>query len=237
MPRFSVRFRPTRNGVAHAGLLLVIAAFALASSAIGAEEPEGSLIVRRLAGAKPELNAEATTGVGETVYSEFDYEEVAVARLRGIALVDQHGTELAKGTLLEGRTFLGAARWCKFQPPTMWICLQDRDHDGDFDKVLILGGGRSAPHLKAAYEKEWRPSKEGFRRELLYLGAGGGVLRLTYREFVDDFARPAFTQEATYDLAAAGTTRVTFRGAEIEILEAGNSGIRYRVLSGFKAER
>ncbi len=40
--------------------------------------------------------------------------------------------------------------------------------------------------------------------ELLYQGVGGGVLRLTYREFTgDDLARPAFTQEVTYDVCLA----------------------------------
>lgn len=51
--------------------------------------------------------------------------------------------------------------------------MSDRDDDGNFDKVLILGGGRSAQNFK--------------------------------------------------------------EGAEIEVLEAGNSGIRYRVLSGFRS--
>jgi len=202
-----------------------------------AEEPEGSQIVRRLKGAKPPLNEESSSGVGEPIYSEFDFEEVAVARLRGIAVVDRHGTELAKGTILKGRLVLGKERWCRFEPPTALYCLQDRDQDGSFDRVLILGGGRPPTHLKVAYEKEWLPGDQGFRRELLYQGAAGGILRVSYREYVNDLARPAFTQDATYDLASAGPTHVTFKGAAIEVLEAGNSGLRYKVLSGFAAAR
>lgn len=61
---------------------------------------------------------DAAAGVGEAIYCEFDDEEVGLARLRGTALIDQHGTRLPKGTILEGRAFLGAERWCKFVPPT-----------------------------------------------------------------------------------------------------------------------
>lgn len=74
------------------------------------------------------------------------------------------------------------------------------------------------------------------RRELVYSGAGGGVLRLLYREFADDMARPAFTQEVTYDLAPTGADTVaSFKGVRLRVRDAGNAGLRYVVEEPFSA--
>ena len=72
-----------------------------------------------------------------------------------------------------------------------------------------------------------------FRFEVLYQGAGGDVLRLLYREYTNSMVRPAFTQELTYDVPNDGSFTITARGAKLEILEASNEGITYRVLRGF----
>jgi hypothetical protein len=41
-------------------------------------------------------------------------------------------------------------------------------------------------------------------------------------------------QDATFDLEKGEATRLLFKGAEIEVFEAGNRGIRYRIMSPFK---
>ena len=60
------------------------------------------------------------------------------------------------------------------------------------------------------------------------------MLRLLYREFVNNLVRPVFDQELTYDLEGGGPLSVAVKSARFEVLEAGNAGIRYRVLHGFK---
>lgn len=52
-----------------------------------------------------------------------------------------------------------------------------------------------------------------------------------YREYKDDMARPAFTQNLVYDLGESN--RIMFRSVEIDVVEAKNSEIKYRLLSGF----
>jgi hypothetical protein len=52
-------------------------------------------------------------------------------------------------------------------------------------------------------------------------------VKLLYREFSEDRTRPAFSQEVTSDLKEG--TLVDFKGARIEILEATNISIRYKV--------
>lgn len=73
---------------------------------------------------------------------------------------------------------------------------------------------------------------EGFKMELLYQGVADDVLRLSYREFNESLARPAFQQELTYTLSEEGSTEVSFRSLRIEVVSGDNSELRYRVLQG-----
>lgn len=71
-------------------------------------------------------------------------------------------------------------------------------------------------------------SAGNFRRELVYSGVSKGTVSLSYREFVTDMARPAFTQDLRYDLAEGD--EIGFRGARFKVLKATNTMIRYQVL-------
>ena len=64
--------------------------------------------------------------------------------------------------------------------------------------------------------------------ELVYLGVAGQTMRFLYREYTqDDMARPAFTQEITYDRTA---TDVTFKKLKFKIELADSSKITYTVV-------
>ncbi len=73
------------------------------------------------------------------------------------------------------------------------------------------------------------PKKEYFKQEFIYNGKVGNAIKFTYREYADDLARPAFTQDLQYDLTESNI--IGFRGLRIEILSATNIKIQYKVLS------
>ena len=70
-----------------------------------------------------------------------------------------------------------------------------------------------------------------FRQELIYGGRVGNQIKVTYREFSGDFVRSAFAQEAQYDLSTEQT--IGFKGVRIQVLEATNTRLRYKVLKSF----
>jgi hypothetical protein len=72
------------------------------------------------------------------------------------------------------------------------------------------------------------------RREILYQGVSGKELRLLYREYVDGRAGSVLSQELTYEWPDEGGLTVAVKGARVEVLEAGNSGIRYKISRGFE---
>ena len=71
------------------------------------------------------------------------------------------------------------------------------------------------------------------KQVVLYQGVSKGVIRISFREFVNDMARPAFTQDVSYDLNPDGTTTVAFKGLRIFVEKATSAQITYRVLKPF----
>ncbi len=75
------------------------------------------------------------------------------------------------------------------------------------------------------------PDRRVWERRLIWNGRAGTEMRVGYREFQNDLARAAYSNEALFDLKAS--RKVTYAGAVIEILAVSNRGVRYRVLSPF----
>ncbi|MQA91453.1 MAG: hypothetical protein GEU90_14705 [Gemmatimonas sp.] len=73
-----------------------------------------------------------------------------------------------------------------------------------------------------------RPDSAAFRAMMIYSGVSGGTVRAEYREFVSDMIRPAFSQDLTYDLAEGA--EIAYRSIRIEVVEATNTEVSYRVL-------
>ena len=74
-------------------------------------------------------------------------------------------------------------------------------------------------------------SEANFVQELIYNGRSGDTLKFIYREFIDHMLRPSFSQDVQYDLAQS--TEIGFKRARIEVIEASNTSITYRVRSNF----
>ena len=70
-----------------------------------------------------------------------------------------------------------------------------------------------------------------FEQELIYNGRVGDNLRFVYREFNNKMARSAFSQEIQYDLSESNI--IGFKEVRIEIIEATNSNITYKVIVPF----
>lgn len=91
------------------------------------------------------------------------------------------------------------------------------------------------PELKSTdYKKEQvtKDDSEAYEQSLIYTGSEGNILKFTYREFINDMARPAFSIDATYDYSKDNVLR--FKGALLEVINFDNQSITYKLISGFK---
>jgi len=93
------------------------------------------------------------------------------------------------------------------------------------------------PVNKADYEKKKYSvaSSDSFQQALIYSGKVGNIVKVGYREFSNDLARPAFNNDVEYDLSESKI--IGYKGARIEIIQATNEYIKYKVIQNFnKAE-
>lgn len=83
------------------------------------------------------------------------------------------------------------------------------------------------------FEHKKKPilSQDSFQQTLIYSGKFGSKINIGYREFSGSIARPAFNNNVEYDLSESPV--IGYKGAQIEVLEATNQHIKYKVLRNF----
>jgi hypothetical protein len=101
----------------------------------------------------------------------------------------------------------------------------------DKDAQVLCVSRASCATVAYVIDKDTTYSSRTTQQTLLYNGKIGNRITLSYREFSDDIARPAFTNEVVYDL---GESKVLgYKGARLEVLAASNTELVYKVIAGF----
>lgn len=81
-------------------------------------------------------------------------------------------------------------------------------------------------------KKNWTTANANvFQQTLIYNGKVGNKINIAYREFSSDMARPAFNNNVEYDLSES--KQIGYKGALIEVIEANNQQIKYKVIRNF----
>ena len=202
--------------------------------------------IEEASGTLPALNAAARASVGEPLFSQFRYWRKVGLSLDESVNVSVGGGKViaAAGDFLYTARIEGVTAYCTergtFQVilgPAKTSCFTDRDGDGRLDQVKIAADVKwwaadVSPAVKFHSAELTIPRPDAMKRELIYQGFSKGVLKLAYREYINDMARPAFFQDATYEIETF-PAEVSFKASRLQILRAGNSGIEYKVLSSF----
>lgn len=97
--------------------------------------------------------------------------------------------------------------------------------------VSVLGGKACESNAPVRRVRRPRLTADGFQQSLIYSGKVGSKINVGYREFSSSVARPAFNNDVEYDLSES--TTIGYKGAEIEVIEATNRHIKYRVIRNF----
>ncbi len=72
-------------------------------------------------------------------------------------------------------------------------------------------------------------STKTMSQELLYSGIANDIIKIQYREFINNLARPAFYQNLEYDLSISKIIR--WKNLTIKVIEANNEHLKYQILS------
>lgn len=107
-----------------------------------------------------------------------------------------------------------------------------RKSDNAICGVNALGGVVGCkPGTNFAVKNWLTANSSSFQQTLLYNGKVGNKINIAYREFSSDLARPAFNNDVEYDLSESN--QIGYKGAILEVLDANNQSIKYKVIKNF----
>lgn len=186
-----------------------------------------------------EVGTSARAFVGDTIYRKFDIKEQFEGYVSGVIKVAGVTVTLAdtrvQRMLIDGedggvtRDAISGIGLFGGASPLLPLALIDEDSDGAFESYDYQG---TKGEIKNPVLVDWEQSSrsDGYSRELIYQGRDGDNLKLFYREFNDDFRRPAYDQEVQYDLSES--EYVQFKGLTILVEEANNEYLIYTIEGG-----
>lgn len=104
---------------------------------------------------------------------------------------------------------------------------------GDNKEICVITVFGASTCYEAKFSIETQLSEQGnsFQQTLIYSGKIGNKINISYREFSNNLARPAFNNSVEYDLSESNV--IGYKGAELEIIKADNRSITYKVLKNF----
>jgi hypothetical protein len=121
-------------------------------------------------------------------------------------------------------------------------CVIDDDGDGTFDRVARVSTTSAKPMpSKARYDQIGdieipTPSGPAFERKLIYQGMTSDGLKVSYREFSNDMARQAFTEDLVIPMTRDFPQQIAVKGLVFTIFEVTGMGMKYRLDSADSAK-
>ena len=118
--------------------------------------------------------------------------------------------------------------------PSIWTnCLVDSEDDGRFDKVIYSADGFSKSVVPSVSYRRGIVEVDGteannFRKVIAYSGVGEGVIRFSYREFRNDMARPAFSEDLTLPLTKSFPQNVAVKDAVFTLISIDGMGLKFK---------
>lgn len=147
-----------------------------------------------------------------------------------------HKLFVAAGTIgsLQRRSDNGLPMMCSLTSGAIFACLVDTDKDGVFDQSMFASRDKYFPlvspvRYKIASSERVVEDSADFHVDVLYQGLTKGEVKISFREFKGGLARPAFTQDISYELEKDGSTIIAFKGMRIKVLKATSMDITYVV--------
>lgn len=137
-----------------------------------------------------------------------------------------------------------SGRLCVMSIYNMIGCYGDKEESSGFTPI---GGGpqqgtsrkeETSPTTVPEFKKKrysLRNDDGSFQQTLIYNGRDGDKINIGYREFSGNMARGAFSNEVEYDLTISN--QIAYKSALLEVIDADNVSITYKVIRNFKEEK
>jgi hypothetical protein len=189
-------------------------------------------------GSTPEVGVRSSATVGDPMVTKYHYlaDEVAVLLKSSESNFMFGRPEVSANTRLVKTYSSKGEIYCPIMRGSPVPCFKDDSGDGKFDYAYNLGAFSIVAPIgeidPLPYTIAESTIQDGFKYELVYQGIDDDTVRIAYREYSENLARPAFHQDLTYTLDE-GDTQVSFKGVRLVIHSASNNDVEYTVSSGF----
>ena len=206
--------------------------------------PVYNYVPKTIAVSEPPIGVISTSRIGDAMLMQGQYREhealyIPSARKVGVAYTLQPGYYLKDGEA-ESTEF--------FSPRGEEAGRIDKIFVADRSKAVMARNKRTELCIVSVYNNytcepigdvEWvkRPvlAQDAFQRTLIYNGKVGARINIAYRESSNNLSRPAFNNNVEYDLS--DSNRIAYQGAELEVLEATNQHIKFKLLRNFNSAK
>jgi hypothetical protein len=101
-----------------------------------------------------------------------------------------------------------------------------KDYDIGAEKQVTVG----SVMVTASSQVNTADQTTKITEQLVYGGVAGRIIKINAREYGEDLTKPIAFQELQYDLSESEV--ITYRDLTIQVLEASNKQIRFKVLTG-----
>ena len=200
----------------------------------------GSEVIRT-----PQLNEVKTVEIGENIYQKINLyiHDTHTVTLLEPAILSSFGSVIINGSKFkDGSDSAFLRKWYKDNWNTAcyitgYACVVDIGNTGSFTHI---GNGSTGALLELNKPSKYKIiptpptyNEDSFKYQVLYQGRIGNKIKISFREFKDDMARLAFTQDIEYELDKNGETIVGFKGLRIKVIKATNINITYSVIQDY----
>lgn len=114
-----------------------------------------------------------------------------------------------------------------------WKSVMVKKEGNDLCIVTVFNAYQCRSGADFERRKKAVVSQDSFQQTLIYSGRVGSKINVGYREFSGSYARPAFNNNVEYDLSESKV--IGYKGAQIEVIEATNQYVKYKVLRHFQS--
>ena len=196
----------------------------------------------------PKIGAESSVNVGDTLVSQGSFSEhdaIQVHESIGLGLLNAY--TITKGIFLKigeqndieyysiNNNFDGGGVLEKSALADPTKAVQAYKNENRICGISVFNGYVCSSSGRYTRIKHPVASPNAFQQSIIYSGKVGNRIKFGYREFSGNTARPAFNNDVDYDLGESKI--VGYKGARIEVIDATNESIRYKLLSNFNTPR
>lgn len=173
-------------------------------------------IITTQKGVSPPINTKVKKYVGDVIFEQFEYKQNEVVFLKYnynksyiLGNININSTELllCYSDNTEKQYCTSKKTYFEIFGPYDIVCFGGIDKvNNNFTKVRvpkIMFGSWSSLDNPVEFNKSTiytNNGASGFKYQLIYAGLDGNTIKITYREFINNMARPAFYQSVNYTI-------------------------------------